>query len=227
MVGVLKKIFSPLLWANLLLMAAVAAAIGVGVKMGLDAYTMHGKAAEVPKLTGMGLQAAMEAAGAAGVEVEVVDSGYSKTLPPGTVLDQDIEPGSLVKAGRRVAVTVSSPHSPTLTLPDIVENSSLRAAMARLSAMGFKLAEPEYVPGEKDWVYGAKVAGRPVAGGDKVPAESPVTIVAGSGSISEDEDISYVGAEDEEEPAMDEGGMDDFEEVPPPAPADENVGETE
>ena len=34
-------------------------------------------------------------------------------------------------------------HSPRITIPDVIDNSSLREAMAKLTAMGFKLGSPE------------------------------------------------------------------------------------
>ena len=34
--------------------------------------------------------------------------------------------------------------------------------MAKLTAMGFKLGAPEYIPGEEDWVYGILVKGKHV-----------------------------------------------------------------
>ena len=34
-----------------------------------------------------------------------------------------------------------------------MDNSSLRQAEAKLRALGFKITEPEYISGEKDWVY--------------------------------------------------------------------------
>ena len=43
----------------------------------------------------------------------------------------------------------------------------MRQAQARLLATGFKLAENEYIAGEKDWVYGVKYKGRTLTNGEK------------------------------------------------------------
>ena len=68
-------------------------------------------------------------------------------------------------------------------LPDLIDNSSLRQAEAKLKAMGFKLTEPEYVSGEQDWIYGIKYRGRSLASGDKVPHEAMLTLCVGNTAI--------------------------------------------
>ena len=114
---------------------------------------------------------------------------------------------------------MNASHTPTITVPDIVDNSSLREAMAKLSAMGFKLTQPEYVPGEKDWVYGLRAGMRHVATGDKVSVNDALTILVGNGQVGDDESIDYVDA-----PVIDmeeEGATDDFHEVIAPPPGEE------
>ena len=60
-------------------------------------------------------------------------------------------------------------------------NCSLRQAEARILASGFKLAEIQYIPGEKDWVYGVKYKGRQLSIGEKVPAGAVLTLMVGDG----------------------------------------------
>ena len=60
-------------------------------------------------------------------------------------------------------------------MPDVADNSSLRQAEARILASGFKLAEIQYIPGEKDWVYGVKYKGRQLSIGEKVPTGAVLT----------------------------------------------------
>ena len=60
-------------------------------------------------------------------------------------------------------MTVNSPSSPTFAIPDIVDNSSVREAEAKLTAMGFRLLPAQQVEGEKDWVYGIICRGRRVS----------------------------------------------------------------
>lgn len=68
-------------------------------------------------------------------------------------------------------------------MPDVADNSSLRQAEARILASGFKLAEIEYIPGERDWVYGVKYKGRQLSIGEKVPTGAVLTLMVGDGGV--------------------------------------------
>ena len=140
----------------------------------------------------------------------VSDSGYNKKLAANCILAQSPGPGMFVKEGHVVYVTVNSPSSPTFAIPDVVDNSSFREAEAKLMALGFKLLPPQYVSGEKDWVYGILCRGRRVSTGDYVSIETPLTLLVGSGQYDTDEDI-YI--EPEYRRMLPNGDKDEFEEV--------------
>ena len=89
--------------------------------------------------------------------------------------------GQRVKKGRTVYLTVNTVSIPLYSVPDVADNSSSRQARARIQAAGFKLTENEWVPGEKDWVYGVKFNGRELTYGDKVPAGATLTLIVGGG----------------------------------------------
>ena len=105
-------------------------------------------------------------------------------------------------------------------MPDVIDNSSLREAMAKLTAMGFKLTQPEYIDGEKDWVYGLTVKGRHVVAGDKVSVNDYITIQVGNGQRDSTEDIDYIDAPEpiHNEDGVEEetGDVDEFHEVTAP-----------
>ena len=67
-------------------------------------------------------------------------------------------------------------------VPDVADNSSLRAAESRLEAAGFKLAKTEYVDGDMDWVYEIRYQGVAIEAGTEIPEGSTLTIVAGNGN---------------------------------------------
>ena len=69
-----------------------------------------------------------------------------------------------------------------MSVPDIMDNSSLRQAEAKLRALGFRVTEPEYISGEKDWVYSVTYKGRTLNAGDKVPHEALLTLHVGNGN---------------------------------------------
>ena len=150
-----------------------------------------------------------------GLELQVVDTGYVKSLPADCILEQSLVPGERVKSGHIIYVTINSPHSPTMTIPDVIDNCSLREAMAKLTAMGFHLETPQYIPGERDWVYGILVNGRHVVAGDKVSVEAALVIQVGNGMRSADDSIDYVDPAVEDTPE-DKGDVDEFEVVSGP-----------
>ncbi len=86
-----------------------------------------------------------------------------------------------VKEGRTIYLTINTIEVPLHIVPDVADNSSLRQAEARILASGFKLAEIQYIPGEKDWVYGVKYKGRQLSIGEKVPAGAVLTLMVGDG----------------------------------------------
>ena len=208
------KFLSKYLWVNLLAMALTVVLLCVGVKVGLDIYTHHGEGVPVPNLAGMNFSRAADLLERNGLRIVVSDSGYNKRMPAECILAQSPGEGTSVKQGHIIYVTVNSTSSPTVTIPDIIDNSSVREATAKLTALGFRLLEPQIVVGEKDWVYGVVSRGRRLNAGDKVSIELPLTLMIGSGEyerpdidleISEPEDIHYETVE-----------ADDFEEVTMP-----------
>lgn len=218
-----KKFKSWYLWGNLAAMALVVALACYGLKYWLGVYTHHGEAIEVPDLRQKSFKDAQHILRGLGLDVTVSDTGYVKTLSPDCILEQTPEPGARVKSGRMVTVIVNAAHSPMITLPDIIDNSSLREAMAKLSAMGFKVGKPEYIPGERDWVYGVTVRGRQVVAGDRISVDDVVTVQAGSGIRDESDSIEYVDIDDFE--PVNEGDVDEFQVVTAPMPSEEQATE--
>lgn len=205
------KFKSKMLWGNLLAMAGVIAVLLIGFKFAIDVYTHHGESITIPNLVHRSFDSASATADHMGLTLQVSDTGYVRTLPPGCILEQFPAAGEQVKAGHVIYVTINATQSPTITLPDVIDNCSLREAMAKLTAMGFKLNPPKFVPGEKDWVYGILVNGRHVAYGDKIPVDAKLTILAGNGMRDESDSVDYV---DPTVDTPDDDDGDEFQEVP-------------
>ena len=205
------KFKSGYLWGNLLAMAVLVALLVLGVKYGLDIYTHHGESLTIPNVKHKAFKDAERILDDLGIIVVVSDTGYVKTLPPDVVLEQSIEPGEHVKSGRIIYLTVNALRTPTITLPDIIDNSSLREAMAKLTAMGFKLGMPQFVPGEKDWVYAVLVNGKNVVTGDKISVEDSLVIQVGNVMRDASDSVNYI---DPIYPEFDESDeIDEFEVV--------------
>jgi beta-lactam-binding protein with PASTA domain len=200
-----------LIW-NLIAMALVVILLVVGVNYGLDWYTHHGESIRVPNIEGMRITKAREMMEECGLEIVVTDSGYNKRLPADCVLTQSPGAGLTVKSGHTIYVTINSSNSPSVAIPDVVDNCSYREAEAKLISLGFKVLPPQYVTGEKDWVYGVSCNGRKVSTGERISIEQPLTLLVGSGQYGADEELNVIGGDD----AMMQSGngeVDDFEEV--------------
>ncbi len=210
MSGFFKKLFSPILWVNILLMLAFVVLLIVGTVVCLSAYTRHGETVKVPDVGRLPMLEARKALRAAGLGIEVSDTGYVKELPMDCVLEQKPTAGSSVKKGRVISIVVNASTTPTIALPDIIQNCSLREAVARLKSMGFKVGETEYVRGEREWVYGVTVDGRRRNVGERIPINKVVVVQAGNGYMAESDSVVYVEMEyDTEEPDEEEIVYDD------------------
>ena len=197
--GFFKKLTSPIVWGNLLAMFIMAIVLCIVLWKGLDYYTHHGESIQVPNLVGKQETDACYQLNALGLKGVVVDSAYNKKLPAGCILEQTPAGGRKVKSGREIFLTVNTERVPTMPLPDIADNSSLREAQAKLMAMGLKLGPVERVAGDKDWVYGVKSRGRNVYAGDRVPVDAPLVLQVGEGKEDIDDFDSYDEEESEEE----------------------------
>ena len=192
--GILSKLRSPLVWGNLLAMVLVVLLLVLGVWKGLGIYTHHGESVAVPAVVGEMESDARYALTKVGLQAVIVDSAYNRQKPAGSILEQSPAAGRQVKTGRQIFLTVNTESTPTMVLPDLADNSSLREAQAKLTAMGFKLGPVEYVVGDRDWVYGVKSRGRNVYAGEHVPIDVPLVLQVGN-SVNDFDD--YDDDEDE------------------------------
>lgn len=211
------KLTSKYIWLNLLAMAIVLVLLVVGAKFGIDMYTHHGEAILIPDIRHKSYADAKQILANEGLLIEVTDTGYVRTLPADCILEQSPQPGDKVKSGHVIYVIVNSGNTPTITLPDIIDNSSVREAIAKLTAMGFKVGPPQYIVGEREWVYGATVNGRHVSAGKRIPVGAVVVLQVGNGSRSaDDSSIDYVEPiYNNQQEAGGENEVDEFDVVSP------------
>ena len=186
--GFKKKLFSPVVYWNLIAMVLVGIALCIGLWMWMTGYTMHGESVEVPEVKGMMLSDAEYELEKLELIAVVVDSAYVRQQPAGIVLEQTPGVGNRVKSGREIYLTINQKQTPTNTIPDIAGNCSRREAEARLRSLGFKIGPIEFVPGDPDWVIALKVNGREVYTGERVPCDAPIVIVVGNSDIGNTED---------------------------------------
>lgn len=171
-------------WGNLLAMVVLAVALVWGVFKWLDHYTDHDVSVTVPEVKGLSLAEAEQLLRKHKLDPVVSDSTYNTSQPGGIILDMIPAQGAVVKEGRSVYLTVNTNCPPMRVIPDLIDNSSLRQAEAKLLAMGFKLGENDSIEGEKDWIYGIKYKGAHLQNGDEVPIGATLVLEVGSGEYT-------------------------------------------
>lgn len=175
-------------WQKLVLhlaaMVAIVAIVLIVLFRWMNSYTHHGEYISVPDIAGLAQDDAALELAHAGLRCEASDFRYEPGMEEGQVIEQRPEAGSYVKENRIIHLTVNSGKIPMKEVPDVADNSSLRAAQSKLEAAGFKLTETEFIPGDKDWVYEVRMDGRTLTSGEQIPEGSTLTIVAGSGEDS-------------------------------------------
>lgn len=216
-----KKCKSGYLWGNIVAMIVVTVLALWGVKWGLDEYTHHGERIMIPDVRNKTFADARHILETKGLIVTVSDTGYMKHLPADCVLKQDPVAGTYVKSGREVSLIINSTNAPTLAIPDVIDNSSLREATYTLRAMGFRLGAPEYVTGERDWVYGITSRGKHLVAGDRVSVNDMLIIQVGSGMRDETDSVEYTDVDDFVPAEI--GDIDDFEVVDGPVTPEETT----
>ena len=182
----IKKIFSPLVMLNCLGMVLVVILFFFGTLAFIDFYTLHGEEVEVPRLTGVSEQIAYSKLKALGLKAEVRDTGYVHKAAPFEVLEQSIKPGTKIKPGRTIYLTINSNGSKRIELPDLADNCSRREAEDKLKTLGFKLGATEFIIGDPDWVYEVKVNGKTVKAGTRISVDLPITLVVGKGGLEDE-----------------------------------------
>ncbi len=173
-------------------MVAVVIAVPFAVLAWLDDYTLHGKVIEVPNVCGKSLDAGAKLLNEKLLGYEIVDYKYQKGAAENEILEQRPVGAAKVKKGRKIQLTLNSGKEPTIPLPDVIDNCSLREAEARLRAAGFKLTEHVTVTGEKDWVYSVVMGNDTLKSAVEIPLGSTLTLVIGSGEESESADSVVV-----------------------------------
>ncbi|MDR0510290.1 MAG: PASTA domain-containing protein [Rikenellaceae bacterium] len=99
----------------------------------------------MPDFRGMEIGNVHRAARNALVRIDVTDSLYIPAYKAGIVLDQNPEPGTEVKAGRRILLTINASHRKMAEVP-YVAGFSLRQAKNMLEIAGFEIEKLVYKP---------------------------------------------------------------------------------
>lgn len=157
----------------------------------LNVFTRHGQVRQVPDLSGMTVTEAKHAGRGAHLRIEINDSLYVPAYPGGVILEQIPAPGTEVKSGRRIFVTVNSFRQKTVVIP-YVTGYSLRQAKNNLDLAGLEIDKLIYRPDMAtnyvlEEFYGDKI----ITQGSKLETEvgSGITLIVGRSDDSRPQTI--------------------------------------
>lgn len=147
----------------------------------LNKGTNHGEHISVPDFMGLTFKEAQAVAEETGVRIQIVDSVYAKK-GRGLVREQNPAPGSQVKEGRRVLLTMNAFGVKKVAVPNLIGYST-RQAMAELDTRGLSLGKIVYVNDmATNNVLKQRYKGRNIEPGAMIEAEASIDLVVGLNS---------------------------------------------
>ncbi|MDP9078501.1 MAG: PASTA domain-containing protein [Bacteroidota bacterium] len=174
--------------ANLLLAIGTVVVILMIAFFSLSFYTRHGTGIPVPQLKGMQVEKAMSMLKEQGFDYKI-DSVYVLDQPPGSVVEQDPDPGTNVKENRTIYLTVVTRQAPAVSMPDL-EPYTYREAVATLANYGLKVGDTTYKSDiARDRILEMRFGGQEIKAGTKLPKGSRIDLVLGNGEGASEVEI--------------------------------------
>lgn len=122
----------------------IVLALVVGAIVFLNVVTKHGQELVVPDLSNLTIEQADSVASDHEMVIDVKDSVFVKRMKRGAVYRQNPAPGSKVKSGRRISLTINAKNAKQITMPNLV-GLSMRQAKAEILSRGLLLGKLIYV----------------------------------------------------------------------------------
>ena len=146
----------------------------------LGMLTNHGEEMKVPNMLGKDLGSAMSELRGRGFGV-TVDSAYEPEVRPFTVLSQQPDTSSVVKAGRMMFLTVNKSVPPNTAMPNLV-GLSYRSASMILKSNRLVIGDTIYKPDiAKGAILEQSFKGEKILAGTTIPQGSRIDLVIGDG----------------------------------------------
>jgi beta-lactam-binding protein with PASTA domain len=133
-------------------------------------FTNHNVAIQVPNITGMNMQEAIEKLDDEGLRYEIIDSVYIENVKRDAVTEQDPAAGSDVKPNRIIYLVVNALDKPKIKMPMLVDQS-LTLAKVLIKNNGLELGNIEYTYDE----IGNNLVTKQMINGVEIPAGKMIT----------------------------------------------------
>jgi beta-lactam-binding protein with PASTA domain len=147
----------------------------------MPAYVQQGKTTRVPNVVGMPLEHAKAAITQAGLQPKEAEYKQDKQYPEGTIALQNPLPGSEVKFGRGVYLTISGGEA--LVMVPNLRGKSVRDATFALERYGLKLGQIEYAP--SDSAFENTVVAQEIQADSRVRSGSAINVIVSQGKTAD------------------------------------------
>lgn len=153
----------------------------------LRSYTRHNQAFPMPDVIGMTQELGQKALSKGKLRMEITDSVYNESMPPGVILESIPKAGAMIKKKRTVYVIVNNTQVKHIVVPNIFEISR-RQAEALLKGSGFVNVKVKYIPGTFHdlSLYLKDPQGRILNPGEKVPYNMELVLEVSNSEMLEE-----------------------------------------
>ena len=156
----------------------------IAIKL-LNVYTRHNKVYELPDFRGLTVQEMTNEYGK-DYHFILIDSVYSKTQAPGSIVQQDPLPNSKVKRGRNVYYIIVAQTPEKTSMPNL-NNLSLRQSLVLLESNGLVVEELKYVDHfARNSIREQRYQGSVIKPGTELNKGSKITLLVGLGPDKKD-----------------------------------------
>ncbi len=177
----LKSFFNWKVLLNILLAAVVFVGLIWLTFRWLEYHTKHGEEIPVPNVMNMSVHNAINAIEDAGLSYEVDSLQFNPKFKPFQVLGIYPKPGSRVKEGRPIRITVNPRSWAKVTVPDILDRYK-GLAFRQLEQLGLKVGDTIFEPNiARDAVIRMQMNGQVLKPGVQVPRFSVIDLIIGTG----------------------------------------------
>lgn len=178
---------------NLLAAFVVIVLLIVGAVVFLNVVTKHNQEFVVPDLSNLSVEEADSVLKQAMMRIDVTDSVFVRRMKRGAVYRQNPVPGSKVKSGRRISVTINAVNPKEITMPNLIGYST-RQAKVELLSRGLVLGKLIYVQDMATNNVLRQIHGnREIEPGVMIESGAVVDLVVGLNSLDNMTYVPYLG----------------------------------
>lgn len=170
----------------------------------LKIYTRHGKEYEVPKIVDLMLQDVVNSSELSNFEVVVLDSVYKENMRSGTIISQDPNPGSIVKKGRKIYVTIAASSGEIVEMPGCI-NVSLKTAVQNLIERNLKVGTLMFRSSDMTgdgFVVEQRFRGQSIRTGAEIPSGEIIDLIVEVSSTTNSVKVPNIIGKSEKEAEM-------------------------